>query len=254
MADENQPIIIKKKKAAHAGPHGGAWKLAYADFVTAMMAFFLVMWIIGMDVKTKSGLAEYFSNPGAFKVDFKSSPHMIKLDGRPASQQVQIEATQRELTNLEVEAAEQLSATISSTLDAEGILPRMAANLSIKLTEKGLRIDIMESGPTGTIFETNTATLKPEGRRLLQAITPRLMGAKKGISIEGYVSTKIPSADRWDVSLNRANSARREMAAIGLKSSDLLTVSGMGDTNFKVPDNPQAPANDRISILIPMDK
>ena len=254
MADENQPIIIKKKKAGHAGPHGGAWKLAYADFVTAMMAFFLVMWIIGMDAKTKAGLAEYFANPGAFRVNFQSSPYALQLDGRPPSQQIQVEQSQRELTNLEVEAAEQLSATISATLDAEGILPRMAANLAIKLTDKGVRIDIMESGPTGTIFENGTATLKPEGRRLLQAITPRLMGAKKGISIEGYVSTRIPSAERWDVSINRANAARRELAAIGLKSSDLLMVGGKGDTNFKVPDSPQAPANDRISILIPLDK
>jgi chemotaxis protein MotB len=255
MADDhNQPIIIKKKKGGHAGPHGGAWKLAYADFVTAMMAFFLVMWIIGMDVQTKMGLAEYFSNPGAFKVNFQSSPHPLQLDGRPASQQIKVEISDRQATNIDIDAAASLAATIESTLNADGLLPRLADNLSIRITDKGLVIEILENKANGSVFEPGTATLKPDARRLLQAVAPRLIGSRKGIAIEGHVSARVPAGERWEVSVNRANVARRELTAIGVKSSEVLWVSGKADVELKTTDNPQALSNDRISIIVPLDK
>ena len=93
--DKDQPIIIKKKKGGGHGHHGGAWKIAYADFVTAMMAFFLVLWIVGLDVKTRNGLAEYFANPGAFKIDYRSSPYIMKTDGRPPVMNDKVEQASR---------------------------------------------------------------------------------------------------------------------------------------------------------------
>lgn len=254
MADELQPIIIKKKKAGHAGPHGGAWKLAYADFVTAMMAFFLVMWIIGMDVKTKAGLAEYFSNPGAFKVNFQSSPYALKLDGRPPGSAAKVEESSRRAANIDPEAAEALAATIESTLQSEGLVPRMSPNISIKITDDGLRIDLMETSTKGAIFDPGGSELRPDCKRLLQTIAPRLIGSRKGISIEGHTSSRAPPGAKWDVSLERAANARRELARIGVRSEDIQTVSGKADTQLKIPESPGALANDRITIVVPMDK
>jgi chemotaxis protein MotB len=255
MADSHdQPIIIKKVKGGHGGHHGGAWKLAYADFVTAMMAFFLVMWIIGMDVKTKAGLAEYFSNPGAFPVNFQSSPYMLKLDGRPPKINALVEETVPKAAQINVEEADALTSTIRSTLSAEGVLPRMGANLDLRITDDGVRIDICESTAKGVIFEPGTADLKPEGRRLLQAIAPRIKGARKGILIEGHTARRGDYEAKWDVSVERANAARRELMAIGVEADRLISVIGKGDSTPKVGDNPASVANDRISIVIPLDK
>lgn len=254
MADANQPIIIKKIHKGHAGHHGGAWKLAYADFVTAMMAFFLVMWIIGMDVKTRAGLAEYFSNPGAFPVNFQSSPYMLKLDGRPPKISALVEETVPRAVQIDVEQADALRATITSSLNAEGLLPRLAANLEVRITEEGVKIEIAESTSKGVIFEPGTADLKPEGRKLIQAIAPRVLGAKKGIIIEGHTSRRGDTDAKWDVSVERANAARRELTGLGIKGENILAVSGMGDSSPRIGDSPGQVGNDRITIVIPIDK
>ena len=158
--DEKRPIIIKKKKAGHGGAHGGAWKLAYADFVTAMMAFFLVMWIVGLDVKTRQGLAEYFNNPGAFTVDYHSSPYMMRLDGKPPLNQAKVEQSQRLEHNVDVSTAERLIGVLRAEMNDNKRFADFKAWVDIKLTDEGVRIEFREA-PGGKLFVPGKTRLFP---------------------------------------------------------------------------------------------
>lgn len=252
MAENKEPFVIKRIKKVEGGAHGGAWKLALADLMTAMMAFFLVMWIIGMDVKTRAGLAEYFSHPGAFRVDFQSSPFPMKLDGRPPGMKIKIQETSHISANIDAEAAEAMVGMVETALTADGLLPRLAANVYVRVTDQGVRIDFMESSPKGVIFVPGTGELRPDAKRLLQTTATRVSSARKGIIIEGHVSTRLPGEERWPVSLARADNARRELMQAGVKTSTILSVVAKSERSPKDPGNPLSLSNDRISIFLPM--
>jgi chemotaxis protein MotB len=255
MADEQQPIIIKKKKGGHGGHHGGAWKLALADLMTAMMTFFLVMWIVGMDVKTRAGLAEYFSNPGAFRVDTQSSPYILKMDGRPPLINATIEQTSRKSTNVDVQAAEALASRIRTALRVDARFKDQLDAVDIRVTDDGLMIEFIESS-VGLLFEPGTAAFKPLGQQMLQAVIPVLIGANRGLDIRAHADARLiadPRQARWELASERAGATRRLLAAGGLRPTQFRRVVNLGPTQPRIADAPSSVQNNRIILAVPFD-
>jgi chemotaxis protein MotB len=253
--DKDQPIIIKKKKGGHGGPHGGAWKLAYADLVTAMMAFFLVMWIVGLDVKTRNGLAEYFSNPGAFTIDYRSSPYIMKTDGRASITNDQVEQSSRHEVNIDIDDAEALAARIRNASAADAALRQVRDHLDVQVTEDGVAVAFSESRG-GTLFVPGTAELRPPGRQLLQAISPILIAARRGVALRSHAA-KRQTGDRygaWDVSADRGTTVRKALIEAGLPTDRWVRSESVADRIPKNAQDPTDPANDRIVLLIPFEK
>lgn len=252
--DKDQPIVIKKIKKGGHGFHGGAWKLAYADFVTAMMAFFLVMWIIGLDFKTKHGLAEYFQNPGAFKINFKASPYLLNLDGKPPADMAKVEAASRESHNVDLKSAEGLMSLINAAIRNEPRIRDLARRVEVKMTSEGIKVECQEA-EGGTFFEPGSATMKPDAQRLFQTIAPVLIGAKRKLEIEGHTdASKLTDLKytTWELSADRANAARRAMYAAGVPEDLIVSVNAKGDHYLKRPEAPKAPENNRVVILVPV--
>ncbi len=250
----DQPIILKKVNKGGHGHHGGAWKLAYADFVTALMAFFLVMWIVGMDFKTKHGLAEYFNNPGAFTFNFKSSPYMMNLDGKPPSAMDKVEAAARQNHNIDLEQAEGLASLLRTTIKNEPRIADLAKRIDITVTGDGLRIDFIE-GTGGTFFKPDTAELKPEAKRAFQTLAPVLIGSKKKLEIHGHTdSGQLENLryTKWELGADRGNVVRRALYEIGVPEDQIVSVASRADHMLRRQDDPRAIENNRIAILIPM--
>ena len=254
MAEDLAPILIKKIKKGGHGHHGGAWKLAYADFVTAMMAFFLVMWIIGLDFKTKSGLAEYFQNPGAFKINFKSSPYMLQLDGKPPGKMGEVGQTSREQHNVDLEGAEGLASLINSAIKNEPRVRELARRTDVKITPDGLNIELGEAA-SGVFFAAQGKELKVEANRLLQAIAPVLIGSRKKVEIDSHTDAA-PLTDlsytKWELSADRGNAVRRALSAVGLPQDQIVSVNAKADRMLKRTDNARAVENNRVIIRIPI--
>ena len=254
MADDQAPILIKKIKKGGHGHHGGAWKLAYADFVTAMMAFFLVMWIIGLDFKTKNGLAEYFQNPGAFKVDFKSSPYMLQMDGKPPPQMQEVDQSSREAFNVDLESAEGLASQIKAAIANEPRIRELARRTDVRVTTTGLKIELQEA-TNGVFFAPGGKDLKADAQRLLQAIAPVLIGSKRKLEIEGHTDAS-PLTDlsytKWELSADRANAVRRALYAVGVPQDQIVSVNAKADRQLKRSEAPKAVENNRVAITIPL--
>ncbi len=254
MAEE-QPIIIKKKKGGHGGHHGGAWKLALADLMTAMMAFFLVMWIVGLDVQTRSGLAEYFSNPGAFRFDTQSSPYLLKMDGRPPLINATIERTSRKSSNVDVQAAEALASRIRTALRVDARFSQVQDSVDVRVSDDGLMIEFIETS-TGLLFDPTSAVIKPLGQQLIQSIVPILIGANRGLEIRAHTDARLmsdPKQVRWELGSERAGAVRRLLAGGGIKPALFRKVVNLGPTVPRFAESPSTVQNNRIVILIPFD-
>ncbi len=256
MADpKDQPIIIKKINKGHAGAHGGAWKLAYADFVTAMMAFFLVMWIIGLDFKTKQGLAEYFSNPGAFPVNFNSSPYMMQLDGKPPLPMAKVEQASRINHNIDLDAAEDLASRLRSAIKNETRVRDLARYVEVTVTSEGVRVEFGEASG-GVFFRPGTADLKPDAQRMFQTIAPVLIGSKRKLVVEGHTDSgtlKDLTYTMWELSADRANALRRSLYAVGVPKDQVVSVNAKADRYLKRLDAPKDAINNRVAIMVPVD-
>ena len=274
-AKKLQPIIIKKvKKGGHAA-HGGAWKIAYADFVTAMMAFFLLMWLLGSTTEgDKKGIADYFASPlkvallggGSGSGD---SSHVVKGGGEDLSRsngQVRrgdLEAT-RSTINLhvlkeqqrkaEMSKLEELKEKVESELKNNAKLAQFAAQIKLDMTRDGLRIQIVDE-MNRPMFDSGSAVVKPHMRELLRAIGSVLVEVPNRLTLEGHTDAlPFGNNDRgysnWELSSDRANSSRRELMAGGLDEGRVLRVQGMASSSLFVSDDPFDPQNRRISIIV----
>jgi chemotaxis protein MotB len=278
MANGNlQPIIIKRvKKAAHAH-HGGAWKIAYADFVTAMMAFFLLMWLLGSTTEgDKKGIADYFSAP--LKVALLSggsgsgdSSHVIKGGGTDITRSGgQVKkgdiATTKSTINLAAMRAEQRAAEAAKL---EQIKKQMEAKLAdspkfgaiknqikMDMTPDGLRIQIVDD-QNRPMFDSGSPVVKPYMRELLREIGAVLAELPNRLTLEGHTDAQAFSGDRdglgygnWELSSDRANASRRELIAGGLPAEAILRVQGLASSVPFLPEEPLSPSNRRISIIV----
>jgi chemotaxis protein MotB len=274
-AKKLQPIIIKRIKKGGHGHHGGAWKIAYADFVTAMMAFFLLMWLLGSTTEgDKKGIADYFASPlkvallggGSGSGD---SSHVVKGGGQDLSRsngQVRrgdVEAT-RSTINLhvlkeqqkkaEVTRLEQLKEQIENDLRNNAKFAQFSSQIKLDMTKDGLRIQIVDEHQR-PMFDVGSAHVKPHMRELLRAIGGILVEVPNRLTLEGHTdATPFGSNDRsysnWELSSDRANASRRELMAGGLAEDRVLRVQGMAASFPFIADDPLDPQNRRISIIV----
>jgi chemotaxis protein MotB len=274
-AKKLQPIIIKRVKKGGHGAHGGAWKIAYADFVTAMMAFFLLMWLLGSTTEgDKKGIADYFSSP--LKVSLMGggqgsgdASHVIKGGGQDLSRSTgqvkggDVEA-QRKTVNLQALKAEQIRAEkakleelkdkIEEKIASNGVLAALQSQIRLDMTRDGLRIQIVDEG-NRPMFDSGSAVVKPYMRDLLRAIGVVLGEVPNRLTLEGHTdAAPFAAGDRgysnWELSADRANASRRELMAGGLPEDRTLRVQGLAASSLFEPTDPLAPTNRRISIIV----
>lgn len=251
--DGGQKIIIVKKKAkGHGGHHGGSWKVAYADFVTAMMAFFLVMWILGMDQGVKDLVQGYFNNPVGFKRAFSGGSTVVSAGNHPSNMGLQ----QNSLMARETQTRQfrETADLIEEELGEAGLGTSFQADVEILVTEEGLRIELMETGEGETFFEKSSADLKPLLSSVLGVIAQGLSPLPNDVVVEGHTDALrfgTRGYSNWELSGDRANAARRVMEANGLGEDRVAEVRGYADRKLKVADDPLDPRNRRITLLLP---
>jgi len=271
-----QPIIIKRVKKGRHAAHGGAWKIAYAGYVAAMMAFFLLMWLLGSTTEgDRKGIADYFASP--MKVALLNggntsgdSSHVIKGGGQDVTRaqgQVRrgdVEA-QRSTVNLhqlkneqaraEVARLEDLKQKIERKLQANARLAAaVGSQLKLEMTPEGLRIQIVDEDGK-PMFASGSAVVQATMRELLHAVGSVLAEVPNRLTLEGHTdSMPFAGAERgysnWELSADRANASRRELVAGGLPEEQVLRVQGLAAANPFDRRDPAAPANRRISILV----
>jgi chemotaxis protein MotB len=236
MAAKAQPIIIIKKKSGHGGHHGGAWKVAYADFVTAMMALFIVLWLMSSSTKVKEAVAGYFNDPR----------------GTAAQLGTTVSGTGTE-TIPEVTSLQHLKERLEAEINAKKELQKLSKQIEITITPEGLRIELIEAR-NGTFYESGSAQLSPSGQELLALLAGELKTLPNSLLIEGYTDaaryTTNTSYSNWELSADRANSARRLLQANGVGPNQVTQVRGYGDQMLRVKSNPYDPSNRRISIIV----
>ncbi len=273
-AKKLQPIIVKKVKKGGHGHHGGAWKIAYADFVTAMMAFFLLMWLLGSTTEgDKKGIADYFQSPLKVALAGGSgsgdSSHVLKGGGQDLTRSTgqvkrgDIEAERRTI-NLHVLKQEQVRAEIARLEDlkkkvedkiaASPKLAPMSSQLRLDMTRDGLRIQITDE-LNRPMFSSGSAVVQPYMRELLREIGQVLSSVPNHLTLEGHTDAQPFSAgDRgysnWELSADRANASRRELVAGGLPDDRVLRVQGLASSTLFDPQEPLSASNRRISIIV----
>ena len=245
-------IIVKKiKKAAH-GHHGGSWKVAYADFVTAMMAFFMVMWILGMDVETKKAVEGYFSSPVGFKKGYSSGSSPLASGSSPAA--VKRESIQMALRQVQEKRFLAVQEHLRSRIDSMALVGKLRAKVEVTVSRAGLRIELIEDEHGDTFFPISSAVMTEQGHLALNAIAQDLVNLENPVVIEGHTdAARYASASytNWELSADRANAARRILETYGLKTDRIIEVTGLADKQLRYPTEPLNPSNRRISILLP---
>ena len=271
-----QPIIVKKvKKGGHA-VHGGAWKIAYADFVTAMMAFFLLMWLLGSTTEgDKKGLSDYFTSP--LKVAMLGgtgsgqSSSVINGGGKdltqtvgqnarsdsssnPIEKKAAMEAIKAEIAKEDAKKLDALSEKISALIASNPKLSEFSSQIRIDTTPDGLQIQIVDDQKR-PMFDSGSAVVKPYMRDILREIGGALNGVDNKIGLDGHTDRKpFGLGDRgysnWELSADRANASRRELMLAGLPDERLGRVMGLASSNLLEEDDPFSPINRRISILV----
>ena len=287
--DTQQPIVVKKIKKGGGGAHGGAWKIAYADFVTAMMAFFLLMWLLGSTAQGDlQGIAEFFNSPlkvamsggsgagdatspivgggqdltrsvGQVKrgdVEGKRSLNLEAAKGavRAAGDEGGQDAEKKREERKERARLEDLKGQIEAIIEASPSLRSFKSQLLLDITTEGLRIQIVDE-QNRPMFDSSSASLRPYTQELLRSIGATLNGVDNTISLSGHTdSTRYAGGERgfsnWELSANRANASRRELVAGGLAEGKIVRVVGLADTLPLDSTNPTAPLNRRISIIV----
>jgi chemotaxis protein MotB len=237
MPAKPQPIIIIKKKGGHGGHHGGAWKVAYADFVTAMMSLFIVLWLMGSSEKVKHAVAGYFNDPKGLSTQLGTT-----MTGTGAT-----------VSQVDTKDLEKLKEKLEEEIKARKDLEKLSKQIEIKITPEGLRIELIED-KNGTFYELGSAKLSQNGQTLLSLLATELQTLPNLLLIEGHTDST-PYSDQngysnWELSADRANSARKILQQDGVRANQVTQVRGYADQMLRVKDNPADPSNRRISILV----
>jgi chemotaxis protein MotB len=237
MATKTQPIIVIKKKAGHGGHHGGAWKVAYADFVTAMMSLFIVLWLMNSSEKIKKAVAGYFNDP----------------HGTGSLMGTTMTGTGETVSVATADDMQKLKEKLEQEIKAKKDLVKLSKQIEITITPEGLRIELLED-KNGTFYQTGSARLSDRGKELLGLLAAELKTLPNSLLIEGHTDAAPYSEDaaytNWELSADRANAARRLMQEDGVRREQVTQVRGYADQLLRVKSNPYDPSNRRISILV----
>jgi len=269
-----QPIIIKKVRRGGHAAHGGAWKIAYADFVTAMMAFFLLMWLLGSTTDgDKKGIAEYFASPmkvammggsGAGDAssvvkgggtDLTRTNGQVKQGDIEAQRKtIQLKALKADQRRAEAARLEALKQKVENVLASNPKLAAMHSQIRLEMTRDGLRIQIVDE-QNRAMFDSGSAVVKPYMRDLLREIGAVLAEVPNRLTLEGHTDAQPFGAgergySNWELSSDRANASRRELGVGGLPDDRVLLVQGMASSVLFDPADPLSAVNRRISILV----
>lgn len=275
MADDDKPVIhVKRIKKVAGGHHGGAWKIAYADFVTAMMAFFLLMWLLGSTSRGDlKGISDYFSTPlkvamsggsgsgdsssvikGGGK-DLTRSEGQINKSERPGKKKtIDIKAAEAERARRETEHLKGLQLQFKALINNSTQLKAFTNQLLLDITSEGLRIQIVDE-KNRPMFDTGSAQLKDYTRSILRELAPLMNSVENKISLSGHTdAAPFASGDRgysnWELSADRANSSRRELVLAGLDEHKIIRVVGLASASLLDPADPLNSVNRRISIVV----
>jgi chemotaxis protein MotB len=274
-AKKLQPIIIKRVKKGGHSAHGGAWKIAYADFVTAMMAFFLLMWLLGSTSEgDKKGISDYFQSPlkvamqggagagasnsiitGGGNDLTQSAGQSKRSDGdeKKAAKSAK-EQTKAERAKKDAQQLAALSAKIASVISNSEKLAEFSSQIKLQITPDGLQIQIVDDQKR-PMFDSGSAVVKPYMRDILREIGIALLDVDNKISLDGHTDRQnygnaARGYSNWELSADRANSSRRELMAAGMPEGKLARVVGMASSVPLEPKDPLAPSNRRITILV----
>jgi len=232
-----QPIIVIKKKGGHGGHHGGAWKVAYADFVTAMMSLFIVLWLMNSSEKIKKAVAGYFNDP----------------KGTSTLMGTTLTGTGETVTAATSDNLQRLKDKLEQEIKARKDLEKLLKQIEITITPEGLRIELLED-KNGTFYQSGSAYLSQSGQELLALLASELKTLPNNLLIEGHTDATQYSNDanysNWELSADRANSARRLLQQDGVRSNQVTQVRGFADQLPRVKDNPTDPSNRRVTILV----
>jgi chemotaxis protein MotB len=253
------PIIVKARKKAHTGHHGGAWKVAYADFVTAMMAFFLVMWLVNQSSKVKDAVGGYFRDPVAFGegqgvLEGQAAILESMNPGSNDSLAQALQAMQQEAESAVRKSLAEAGQQIKRQLESAPELATLSANMEIEMTDEGLRIQLIEPNSGEAFFQSGSAMLGGQTTHVLSVIASQLKNLHNHVVIEGHTdSTSYGEGSRytnWELSADRANSARAAMEEAGMPRGRIREIRGYAANRPRVIDDPSDPRNRRISILV----
>ncbi|MGA2355620.1 MAG: flagellar motor protein MotB [Terriglobales bacterium] len=250
------PIVIIKKKDGHGGHHGGAWKVAYADFVTAMMALFIVLWLMNSSKPIQVAISGYFKDPSGTGKETGSKlsgtggdGEVLKVDkdtiGVALAAAANAQAPKQDMAKLKAELQE----SIRSINDLE----KLKKFIEMTVTDEGLRIELLES-EGGTFFNSGSPVLNKNGQEIVSLLATQLGKLPNHISVEGHTDAKPftgkGSYSNWELSADRGNAARRLMQQSGLRADQVSQVRGFADQRLRNSKNPLDPSNRRISIIV----
>ena len=250
MDKDANVIIIRRPKKGHHGHHGGAWKVAYADFVTAMMAFFLVMWIMAQSKEVKVAIGSYFRDPGAFETT--RGDGVLEGGKSPESGGVMTEGAGLSMA-AEQQALSAAADRIREDLMQAQNLAELRDQIEFKLTSEGLRIDLVDRSGS-SFFDSGRSALRGEAATILGVIAQEIGRLQNDVVVEGHTDSAPygsgASYGNWELSADRANAARRQMEQTGMSRGQVQAVRGFADTQLHVADAPLDPKNRRVSIVV----
>jgi chemotaxis protein MotB len=232
----SRPIIVIKKKGGHGGHHGGAWKVAYADFVTAMMALFIVLWLLNTNKPVREAIAGYFRDP---------SGTANKIGSTKTGAAEALAITKDDMPRLKEE--------LEKAIHRVPAFDKIKDQIEMTITPEGLRIELLET-ETGTFFELGNSAPTDNGKELLSLLAQELGKLPNHLSIEGHTDSKpyagIREYGNWELSADRANAARRLMQRDGVRADQVSQVRGYADQMLRTPAKPLDASNRRISVIV----
>jgi len=254
MSSSGEQRVIKKVKKRHGKHYGGAWKVAYADFVTAMMAFFLVMWIVGLDQAVKDAIAGYFKDPTGFMKAVEGGKSPLDNGGSLDNMIIDVAKKTDKVVKEDRKRFEQTKEAIDKVIAEYPEFKVIAKSVEVKIVNDGLRIDLVESSKD-LFFDSGSAATKPRTKQLLSLIAAELGKLPNNVIIEGHTDSRPyygPNGwTNWELSTARANAARAVMEATGLRKDQMVEVRGYADRMPRDAKNKDSFLNRRVSILLP---
>ena len=262
MRDTSEaPRMIIKKKGSHGGHHGGAWKVAYADFVTAMMALFIVLWIVGQSKSVKDSVSAYFKDPTAFQTGaasvLKGGAGAGAPMGRPRRRRRSHTEGEGKSGDADRRALEATATALREQIHSAGHLARLEDKIKIEIVDEGLRIQLVET-TQGIFFDVGSAKVKTGTQEILALIGREVGKLPNDVVLEGHTDSRPyvgpPSYTNWELSTDRANAARRILDGAGLRPAQVANVVGYADRRLANRSDPLDSANRRISIIVRFQK
>jgi chemotaxis protein MotB len=230
------PIIVIKKKISHGGHHGGAWKVAYADFVTAMMALFIVLWLLSSSKQVQEAVGGYFRDP-------TGNSRKVGSDMQGAGESFSVSK----------DNMAQLKEELQKTMRQVPNFDKLQNHIEMTITSEGLRIELLESA-TSTFFDNGKPDPNKDGQDILEALSKELGTLPNKIAVEGHTDSKPylgkGNYSNWELSVDRANAARRLMQQHGIRDDQIMQVRGFADQHLRKPDEPLDPSNRRVSLIV----